>query len=815
MRTRLGFAWIGALLIMLMIIGSGCVSRPQVIVQAGQPQAEIVVAEAPPRLVTLAAEELRDYVQKLSGAELPIVTAPSESVPVQLYVGHSPHTEALGLRADDLKHGAYRLVAGRGYLAFLGYDADFEPREPYPRHHSQYPETQAAWEELTGSLCLNPMNWYGGPATSYHRATGIWKQDQSGSLQAVYAFLREQGVRWYLPGELGEVVPHQSTLAFTTTDRTVKPDFAMRNLYWYNRFHMAQEDDIRWWLRLGLNDGYSLLGASMQVHGMRMIQSSDKLKEAHPEYYALINGKRETEFRGSGHACFSSPGLQALTVAYIRDVYERYDEPAVDLWPQDAYHQCQCELCAGKHPSDLVFGFVDRVARELYEDYPDRLVTCGAYTSYAAPPPSIDKLSPNVAVYLSNRGRPLFEMPAHWDRYWEEVEGWRAKLAPGRLIRGENNLYNQRLIIHPHAYARDLKALQGISLGDICEVPRGTPGKSQWQNIGINHLNYYIQSRLLWDADQDVDVLLAEYCTTFYGPAAEQMRAAFTYAEDNYNRYRRVLELPQRIEFIEQLTQARELAGDSIYAQRIDLILSELEPLATLKAQLAEELAEQTPREEAPLAVAQHIDSEVEPESYTFKPAVAWRHRETALDLTTSFQLSWSAEALHVRVTCREPELDTLPGAENVWEGDSIMLLLETPYHAHYLIQVAPDGRIFDAKRNAAGRLDPAWTAMAEATTGRDDTGWWVDLTIPLQLIEPDTTFGDPLHYVVAPKPLAGSEWFFNIGRTRVRDGRRTLGEQGYTPFAFSRTPQHIHLLEEFPPRHFARLMFAPPAEAF
>lgn len=51
-----------------------------------------------------------------------------------------------------------------------------------------------------------------------HRGTpnGFWEHDLGGSLNAVYALLRSWGVRWYMPGELGEVLP-------TTKMLVVKP----------------------------------------------------------------------------------------------------------------------------------------------------------------------------------------------------------------------------------------------------------------------------------------------------------------------------------------------------------------------------------------------------------------------------------------------------------------------------------------------------------------------------------------------------------------------------------------------------------------
>lgn len=788
------------------------------IVDNGQPRAAIVIAEDPPRLVKLAAEELRTYIKKITGAELPIGTAPDPTLPVTIYVGRSAFTDKQGITDEGLRHGAYRMVSGPDWLILLGRDRDFQPREPWSRTRDDYPETQAAWEKLYGGPCAHPLNWYGGTTTSLNRDTGIWRQDEGGSLQAVYALLRDLGVRWYWPGETGEVVPHKESIALPEIDRAAHPDFAIRNHMWYNRFHLAPADNILWWLRLGLNDGYTLLGASMPAHGMRLIHGNKSMRENHPEYFALYRGKRDTEYRGTGHACFSSPGLFDETVKYLRAVFDHFDEPAMDLWPQDGYHHCGCALCAGKSPSDLVWGFVDRVARELYKTHPDRLITCGAYTPYIRSPDSIDEFSPNVAVGIANRGRPYLDAPARWRSYWDLVMGWQAKLAPSRLVRYENNRQLTALIIHPRSYARDLRALKGVSLGDTGEVMRGTPSSdcwpNQWPNPAVNHLNIYVQSRLLWDAELDLDELLQEYYTLFYGPAAGVMREALEYAEQNYDRSPRQgragLGLAGRVAFIERLHAARALTGDDVYGRRIQTFIDELRPLDELRAELQAQQEAGNPRDQAPVAVAQRLDAGAEPQTYTFRPKVAWRHRESALPVATTFSVAWTDDALVFDIRCREPDMANLEIGANVWEGDSVLIFLETPRHSHYMIQVAPDGRVFDADRNAAGRLLPQWSSQAEVETERDEDFWRVRARIPLAVIGDDEEFGDPLHSVVAPRPGAG-EWFFNIGRTRLRDGRRMQGEHGYAPFAFSPTDEPMHLVEVFHPRHFARLKFSMP----
>ena len=120
----------------------------------------------------------------------------------------------------------------------------------------------------------------------------------------------------------------------------------------------------------------------------------------------------------------------------------------------------------------------------------------------------------------------------------ERIKTWRDKIAPGNILRLENNRYHiwgdgepiSYPVLHPRGVARDLKALKGISLGDTGEQSQ-VGGK--WRAPALEHITLYVQSRFLWDADQDVDQVLDEYCALFYGPAAKAMKEAITYAEQN------------------------------------------------------------------------------------------------------------------------------------------------------------------------------------------------------------------------------------------------------------------------------------------
>ena len=182
------------------------------IVKDGEVRAEIVISDTAPRSTRLAAAELQTYLEKISGAQLPIGNEPSADPSIKIYVGESCHLEKLGVTAAGLMHGAYRIVSGDRWLALVGDDTDFVPIEPWAKNNSgRVEKLQSEWEKASG-LSLGVPN--GGlykfrqlmPASvAKENREYLWQFDERGSLNAVCGYLRSLGVRWYLPGELGEV----------------------------------------------------------------------------------------------------------------------------------------------------------------------------------------------------------------------------------------------------------------------------------------------------------------------------------------------------------------------------------------------------------------------------------------------------------------------------------------------------------------------------------------------------------------------------------------------------------------------------------
>lgn len=136
-----------------------------------------------------------------------------------------------------------------------------------------------------------------------------------------------------------------------------------------------------------------------KISGARLLILSDADPAPEGRVRIFIGGERDISSRGTGHACWSSAGLQREAVAYARTMFDHYEVPTLQLSPQDGLRFCQCDDCAKLTPSDAVWSFLDRVARETIRTHPDHFLVGAACTSYRELPESIESLSPDQRLY--------------------------------------------------------------------------------------------------------------------------------------------------------------------------------------------------------------------------------------------------------------------------------------------------------------------------------------------------------------------------------------------------------------------------------
>ena len=467
----------------------GCGQRPSMtIVEAGKPLATIVVSAQAHDVVKEAAKDLQTYIEKISGAKLPMADSAEGAAGNLILVGRTPAVEKLipDLDAHDLGHDGYIIRSLPGKLVLTG-------------------KSDGRIHEILGPL----------------------GRTDCGTPNAVYSFLESLGCRWYMPGDDGEVVPRKATIEVPHLDVASKPDVAGRSIGDYaskglsKPFHTQY---VRWLARLRTaNNRY------YASHTMNHLLSKVQYGASHPEYFALIDGKRQTDWNAQG--CTSNPevvdivskGLQHLMTS--QGPWRSYG-----AGQYDGFGWCQCGPCQEMY-GDKTFVYKTRKhARHLGlapSDEPVANVANGylKFTNAVADRMAKvdpDCLNPYFALY-NIPGFPevkprdnVIPVMCHLvpdDKYWSrEVERWAA--------------ISKQLYYHSYmGYPMDMLKLEIADDIRWCYEHKGLViGLEQNAHSPINTISLYLAAKAMWDTQIDSKKILAEFYRLYYGAAEEPMR---------------------------------------------------------------------------------------------------------------------------------------------------------------------------------------------------------------------------------------------------------------------------------------------------
>jgi hypothetical protein len=507
------------------------VSADIVLVDRGKAEATIVINRNAVDAVVDAAMELRQYVKKMSGAELPVAHDEMDIKGTKVLVGESRYTRELGLRNDDFADQEYLIRTVGGNLVLMGRD-----------------EPSSEVEKTAGKP--------GSMAKRYFQRTG--------TIYAVNTFLEKYcGVRWYLPDEIGEVVPERKTIEVGNVNLRRQPSVRVRTFSGWDKIpstmwtwkdmdypgELAPSKRL-WWARR-LKIGGEPFQCNHSFYGYYK-----RFGDKHPEWF------RDSSLKTGNQLCLSNPEVFRQVVQDARDYFDgKLDDPLASasgdvfsVMPMDSRLWCRCDTCRDRfnpsrkkgsmfnngYASDYVWDFVARVAREVAVTHPGKYISCCAYADYAEPPENVD-IPSNVKVMICK---------FHW-KHWDPrilradrdiMEDWRKKLGSGEniyfwdyYIFPQYTSYEAFPSISPHFIADDIKAMKkgGMHGGQMAEQS-GPPPKYAL-NLGIEHLRIYVTAKLLDDWDDNVDRILNEYYRLFYGPAEKPMKEFFTRIEEVYS----------------------------------------------------------------------------------------------------------------------------------------------------------------------------------------------------------------------------------------------------------------------------------------
>jgi hypothetical protein len=463
------------LLTVSLILAAGSHAAADVtLVRDGQPLCAIRLPANPTSGETLAGQELQTYLRKMSGAQVPIGAQPAE-VTVSILNASRVDTAT----PPPPRNHSFRIIVRPGEMLLLG-------------------------------------------------------RDDEGTEYAVYEVLERLGCRWFMPGEIGEVVPTRATVSLPETDVSQSPDFESRQI-WYAWGAQSPEEGQRFadWLRrnkagvLPVSHGHNFSGTI----------PPETYFATHPEYYSLLKGTRVPK-----QLCTSNPDVVRIAIEVATKYFDHNPNAiAYSLCPDDNSDFCECEKCraldSGKPDrylkgkpdvTDRLMVFWNAVAEGVRQKHPDKYLTMYAYSNHTSPP-SREKVHPGVLPVITTMNfcclhsidnvncasrQDLRRLIRDWGKAagkvylyeYDPVVGWREVPCP---------LYGAR--------AREMPIYKQLGVRGF-----SFEGHKSWAS---NMPNYYVAAKMMWDSSLKLEHLMKDFTDKFFGAAGPPMLRYYTIRE--------------------------------------------------------------------------------------------------------------------------------------------------------------------------------------------------------------------------------------------------------------------------------------------
>ena len=486
-----------------------------ILIQGGASAYRIVIPAQPAPAERYAAEELSRYLQKSTGALLPVEEEGGNTAGACIFLGNTAALEKSGARVPkEMLNKEGFAIAVRGGQLFL-YGANLR-----------------------------------------------------GTLYAVYDFLeRFCGIRFLT--ESSEYIPHVCELALPEEDILSAPAFSFRSIQGLNTFSnpafAAKLRTSNLWTKTDEKYGGGYIDELYQPndHSFFNLLPPSKYYKDHPDWYNTADNVFDHEAfcwveRGPSQLCLTNEEMIAQAIENLKGwVLARPHAQYFMIGQCDMNPFCECERCRESYrknggKSGTLLLFINRLAEAIEEwsktACPSRAITIQtfAYQQTLKPPvrhrkgvavPVNRKVVPRknvmvkIAIDKADFFKPLCDPAAEHNRLpFTSLRDWHALTHRLYMWDYTTNFYGF------FAYFANLRVLKENILTykeyGIESVLSQNSNQSKEHYQG--QLKFYILSKLLWDPDRDVWALVKEFNTLHFGADIEPYIAEVT---DMFERY--------------------------------------------------------------------------------------------------------------------------------------------------------------------------------------------------------------------------------------------------------------------------------------
>ncbi|MBQ3340619.1 MAG: DUF4838 domain-containing protein [Kiritimatiellae bacterium] len=397
-------------------------------------------------------------------------------------------------------------------------------------------------------------------------------REEVAELYAVYHFLEsELGVRWFqapTPEDCGEYVPKAERVVLAPFSRFREPAFAVRRL---DHCGAAARPVPEKGMATAVRNGFQVLppyggavefGKRGDFFAARVPRRNqplggghltfvnpmpgDKTFDEHPEFFALVDGKREKGGHHMSQYCMSNPEVRRRTAEYILGRLEKFGGRGQFLFGQvDTPHgYCHCENCmaldgpneranGGKSRTTRFVKTVNDIAARVWEKAPSADLRMWAYLDYRELPDGVAP-NPRLKLYFCPHGRcyghalddasclrnaGMFALLKGWQRLLKDVYVY-------EYLNCTPHLYScsEAREAHDIRLYRDLGLIGWKNEAAFSGAKFIKSSQAKKDQFPSNWQWLYLSGKLLWDPGLDEGAVLDDVESKYYGVAYPAMK---------------------------------------------------------------------------------------------------------------------------------------------------------------------------------------------------------------------------------------------------------------------------------------------------
>lgn len=440
------------------------------LVKNGKTNYSIIISSKAGLGIVKAANELHKYIADISGADIPVKNDESPVTDYEIILGSNVHNEKLGFKTDTSRLGADGFIV-QTEKKYLSINATTDKAILYGTYH--FIETYLGCRMYSSSVIFIPTN--------------------------------------------------ANIVLNNIKDRQI-PSFQYRDLYYADAYNTTYTN----WHKIDHFDTYDSIENSSRLWGeiwsssfMYVIPSKDYF-EKNPQFFALVNNKRSPD-----QLCLTDEGMLKEYVKNFRKLMKRF--PESKIWSVAANDNlqgnCSCANCqainqkAGS-PMGTLLTFVNKIA----DSFPNITIATQAYLRYEEPPidiiPHKNVMIVECGAYYTNRSEPYVTSTT------PEAKTFRARLDKWISITPNIRIWDY-VIDYPylmcpfpnfHVLQPNLQFFRDKKIQNVFEQGNIAKGGD------FPELRAYLLAKLMWNPDINVDEVMNDFLSGYYGKAGKYMR---------------------------------------------------------------------------------------------------------------------------------------------------------------------------------------------------------------------------------------------------------------------------------------------------